>query len=139
MTGTQLHWPDWGRLKLSAWQRDLVEDRSRRKLVCAGRGAGKSFAILLDALIDAMVLFDGRRRTDFQRPGPLVMMGVIGTLAFNFSTVMPLFVTRDLSGSDAMFTVLFSIIFSVFSIRSGVMALTLPDSRIRRPKKWPIQ
>ena len=33
----------------------------------------------------------------------------------------------------------FSIIFSVFSMRSGVMALTLPDSRMRRPKKWPIQ
>ncbi len=33
----------------------------------------------------------------------------------------------------------FSIIFSVFSIRSGVIALTLPDSMMRRPKKWPIQ
>ena len=37
---------------------------------------------------------------------PLVMMAVIGTLAFNFQTVFPLFVTRDLGGSDVTFTLL---------------------------------
>src|SRR5690606_15440449 len=31
---------------------------------------------------------------------PMVMMAVIGTLSYNFQTVFPLFVTRDLSGSD---------------------------------------
>ena len=32
-----------------------------------------------------------------------------------------------------------SIMASVLAMRSGVMALTLPDSMMRRPKKWPIQ
>jgi MFS family permease len=39
---------------------------------------------------------------------PLVMMTVIGTLAFNFQTVLPLFATRDLHGSDVTFTWLLS-------------------------------
>jgi MFS family permease len=39
---------------------------------------------------------------------PLVMMAVIGTLAFNFSTVLPLFATRDLDGSELTFTLLMS-------------------------------
>lgn len=52
---------------------------------------------------------------------PLVMMGVIGTLAFNFSTVMPLFVTRDLHGTEAMFTVLFSVV-SVGSLAGALVA-----------------
>jgi predicted MFS family arabinose efflux permease len=38
----------------------------------------------------------------------LIMMAVIGTLAFNFSIVFPLFVKRSLSGTDADFTLLFS-------------------------------
>ncbi len=41
---------------------------------------------------------------------PLVMMAVIGTLAFNFSVVFPLLVTQDLGGTDTAFTVLFSIV-----------------------------
>ena len=39
---------------------------------------------------------------------PLVMMTLVGTLAFNFSVVLPLFVKRSLDGSDAQFTLLFS-------------------------------
>ena len=39
---------------------------------------------------------------------PLVMMTVIGMLAFNFQTVLPLFATRDLGGSDVTFTWLLS-------------------------------
>jgi MFS family permease len=39
---------------------------------------------------------------------PLLMMTVIGTLAFNFQTVLPLFATRDLQGSDVTFTWLLS-------------------------------
>jgi MFS family permease len=39
---------------------------------------------------------------------PLVMMAVVGTLAFNFQTVMPLFATRDLGGTDVTFTLLMS-------------------------------
>jgi MFS family permease len=41
---------------------------------------------------------------------PLVMMAIIGTLAFNFSVTIPLLVTRSLNGSDGTFTVLFSVL-----------------------------
>jgi MFS family permease len=41
---------------------------------------------------------------------PLVMMGLIGTFAFNFAVVMPLFAKTTLGGSDTTFTLLFSII-----------------------------
>lgn len=41
---------------------------------------------------------------------PLTMMAVIGTLAFNFQTVLPLFATRDLGGSDLTFALLMSVI-----------------------------
>jgi MFS family permease len=41
---------------------------------------------------------------------PLVMMAVIGTLAFNFQTVLPLFATRDLGGDDGTFTLLMSVV-----------------------------
>ena len=50
---------------------------------------------------------------------PLVMMAVIGTLAFNFQTVLPLFATRDLHGS----TLTFSFLLSVVSIGSLAGAL----------------
>lgn len=41
---------------------------------------------------------------------PLLMMAVIGTLAFNFQTVLPLFTIRDLHGSDVTFTLLMSVL-----------------------------
>src|SRR2546423_2449809 len=41
---------------------------------------------------------------------PLLMMLLIGTLAFNFQTVLPLFATRDLRGSDVTFTWLMSVV-----------------------------
>jgi len=50
---------------------------------------------------------------------PLVMMGIIGTLAFNFQVVMPLLVEKTFHGDDATFTLLFSFI----SIGSLVGAL----------------
>jgi predicted MFS family arabinose efflux permease len=56
---------------------------------------------------------------------PLVMMTVIGTLAFNFQVVFPLFVTRDLGGSDATFTILLSVI----SVGSLVGALATARRR----------
>ena len=40
---------------------------------------------------------------------PLVMMGVVGTLAFNFQVVLPVFVARDLNGDGGSFTLLFSV------------------------------
>jgi MFS family permease len=39
---------------------------------------------------------------------PLVMMAVVGTLAFNFQVVFTLFVTRTFHSSTGMFTILFS-------------------------------
>ena len=51
---------------------------------------------------------------------PLVMMAVIGTLAFNFQTVLPLFTTRDLGGDDGTFTLLMSVV----SIGSLIGALS---------------
>ncbi|MDQ6698322.1 MAG: MFS transporter [Actinomycetota bacterium] len=41
---------------------------------------------------------------------PLCMMAIVGTLAFNFQVVFPLFVTRDLGGGDGTFTLLFSVV-----------------------------
>lgn len=41
---------------------------------------------------------------------PLVMMTIIGTFAFNFQVVLPLFVTRTLGGEVGTFTVLLSVI-----------------------------
>jgi len=41
---------------------------------------------------------------------PLLMMGVVGTLSYNFQTVFPLFATRDLHGTGTTFTVLFSVV-----------------------------
>jgi len=41
---------------------------------------------------------------------PLTMMAVVGTLAFNFQVVFPLFTIRDLGGTDATFTILFSVV-----------------------------
>jgi hypothetical protein len=38
------------------------------------------------------------------------MMALVGTLSYNFQTVFPLFSTRDLHGSGATFTALFSIV-----------------------------
>jgi MFS family permease len=41
---------------------------------------------------------------------PLTMMAIIGTLAFNFNTTLPLFVARDLHGGTLTFTLLFSVV-----------------------------
>ena len=51
---------------------------------------------------------------------PLAMMALVGTLAFNFQTVIPLFVTKTLDGNDATFTLLFSVV-SVGSL-AGALA-----------------
>lgn len=53
----------------------------------------------------------------------LVMMTLVGTLAFNFSVVLPLFVTRSLSGTPAQFTLLFS------ALSAGSMAGALWSAR----------
>jgi MFS family permease len=53
---------------------------------------------------------------------PLVMMTVVGTLTFNFSVVVPLFVVRTLGGSEATYTVLYSVL-SLGSL-AGALAAT---------------
>jgi MFS family permease len=62
---------------------------------------------------------------------PLVMMAVIGTLSYNFQTVFPLFVTRDLDGSDATFTVLFSVV-SMGSLVGALVTARRTDIDVRR-------
>jgi MFS family permease len=52
---------------------------------------------------------------------PLVMMAIIGTFAFNFSVVLPLFATRTFDGSDALFTIMLSVV-SVGSL-AGALAM----------------
>ncbi len=56
---------------------------------------------------------------------PLIMMAVIGTLAFNFQVVMPLLVVHTFHGNEATFTVLFS----VLSVGSLVGALATARRR----------
>jgi predicted MFS family arabinose efflux permease len=41
---------------------------------------------------------------------PLIMMGVVGTLSYNFQTVFPLFTVRDLHGSASTYTILFAVV-----------------------------
>jgi MFS family permease len=62
---------------------------------------------------------------------PLVMMAVVGTLSYNFQTVFPLFVTRDLNGSDATFTVLFSVT-SAGSLVGALVGARRSDIRVDR-------
>jgi MFS family permease len=41
---------------------------------------------------------------------PLVIAAIVGTLSYNFQVVVPLLVTRTYGGSDATFTILFSVL-----------------------------
>jgi MFS family permease len=52
---------------------------------------------------------------------PLLLVCAVGTLAFNFSVILPLFATRDLDGGPATFTTLFA----VMSVGSVLGALTI--------------
>lgn len=62
---------------------------------------------------------------------PMAMMAVVGTLSYNFQTVFPLFVTRDLDGSDATFTVLFSVV-SIGSLVGALITARRVDAGVRR-------
>jgi MFS family permease len=61
---------------------------------------------------------------------PLVMMAVIGTLAFNFQTVLPLFTLRDLHGSDLTFSLLMSVV-SLGSLTGALAAARRKDVGVR--------
>ena len=62
---------------------------------------------------------------------PLLIMTVVGTLAFNFSVVLPLFVKRSLDGSDAQFTLLFSAL-SVGSVIGALWSAQREEVRLRQ-------
>jgi len=61
---------------------------------------------------------------------PLVMMTVIGTFAFNFQTVFPLFTLRDLDGNEGTFTLLFSMM-SVGSLIGALRAARRANTTVR--------
>lgn len=61
---------------------------------------------------------------------PLVMMAVIGTFAFNFQVVFPLFAIRDLRGNEQTFTLLFSIV-SVGSVIGALAAARRHEVDVR--------
>jgi MFS family permease len=61
---------------------------------------------------------------------PLLMMAVIGTLAFNFQTVLPLFAERDLGGGDGLFSVLMSVV-SVGSLCGALRSARRSDVHVR--------
>ena len=61
----------------------------------------------------------------------LVMMAVIGTLAFNFSVTFPLFVTRALDGDERMFTLLFSVV-SIGSVAGSLWAARRESVELRQ-------
>src|SRR4029079_5681923 len=61
---------------------------------------------------------------------PLLIMTIVGTLAFNFSVVLPLFVKRTLDGSDAQFTLLFSAL-SVGSVIGALWSAQREVVRLR--------
>src|SRR4051794_17415293 len=54
---------------------------------------------------------------------PFTMLAVIGVFSYNFSVVFPLFVERALHGSDATFT----LVYSVFSAGSLIGAVVVAD------------
>ena len=58
------------------------------------------------------------------------MMAIIGTLAFNFQVVFPLFATRDLRGGDSTFTLLFSVM-SVGSLVGALRSARRHDVDVR--------
>ncbi len=41
---------------------------------------------------------------------PMVMVAIVGTLTFNFSVTLPLFVTRDLHGNNGTYTIVYSVL-----------------------------
>jgi MFS family permease len=61
---------------------------------------------------------------------PLVMMGIIGTFSFNFSVVLPLFVTRSLGSTTTMYTILWSVV-SVGSVVGALLAARRTDIAVR--------
>ena len=62
---------------------------------------------------------------------PLAMLALIGTLSYNFQTVFPLFATRDLGGSEATFTALFTVV-SLGSFVGALVTARRTDIGVRQ-------
>lgn len=111
----------------------------------AGPGIGWCFAVNALSYLPQLALFARMDRLRFRaservakakgqlreglryvwsQPGlrlPILLVTAVGTLAFNFSVILPLFATRDLDGGPATFTTMFSIM----SVGSVAGALTV--------------
>ena len=61
----------------------------------------------------------------------LVMMGIVGTLTYNFSVVFPLFVKRTLHGDDTAFTLLFATM-CLGSVLSALVSARRTSVSLRR-------
>ena len=61
---------------------------------------------------------------------PMVMMAIVGTFAFNFQTVMPLFVKRTLHGTDTTFTLIYSVI-SLGSLAGALLSARRSSVTVR--------
>lgn len=61
---------------------------------------------------------------------PLVMMAVVGTLAFNFTVVFPRFVTRTFGADEVVFTWMFSVL-SIGSFVGALVAARRTDVGVR--------
>ena len=57
-----------------------------------------------------------------------VMLAVIGTLGYNFTVTLPLFVTRSIGGTDGSFTLLYA----VYSLGAVMSALVVANRRLVR-------
>jgi MFS family permease len=95
-----------------------IDPRTIRKAPVAPRGRGQ----IRDGLRYAMSVPELRV--------PLVMMALIGTLAFNFQTVIPLFAERDLGGDHLTFSLLMSVV-SIGSLGGALAAARRDDVGVR--------
>jgi predicted MFS family arabinose efflux permease len=114
-------------------------------LLIAGPGIGWCFAANAVSFVPQLMLFMRMDRSQFRptvqvakakgqlREGlryvwgqpelrlPLLLVTAVGTMAFNFGVILPLFATRDLDGSATTFTMMMSIM----SLGSVIGALTI--------------
>jgi MFS family permease len=61
---------------------------------------------------------------------PLVMMTIVGTLTFNFTVVIPLFVEHTLHGTDGTYTLVYSVL-SVGSVIGALFAASRRSVEVR--------
>ncbi|HYI25895.1 MAG TPA: MFS transporter, partial [Thermomicrobiales bacterium] len=61
---------------------------------------------------------------------PLLMLAMIGTLAYNFTVTFPLFITKSLGGSERQYTIIYSV-FSLGAIASALFVASRAHTSIR--------